>query len=136
MLDASGLYRLGLGHRISQLHDAHTFIPAIGQGALGIECKSTNTSVQKIISSLNDQPSQACIAAERAVNQRLCGSCQSAIGAYAEYVDNHQIILRCTIGDSNGHLIHSTVSGPADNAQHIGISAANELIAQGARAML
>lgn len=135
ILSASGLHRLGLAERICALFDPEHFVPAIGQGGLGIECRAQDEEIQQLLEPLNHTPTQLCIAAERAVNQRLMGDCYTPIGAYA-YLDGNHIHLKAIVGNETGTIIKSQFIGAQDNAQLIGIKAADDLIAQGANDLL
>jgi hydroxymethylbilane synthase len=136
VLSAAGLHRLGLKSRITEYFNPEQFIPAIGQGTLGIECASQDSELIKMLQCLNHRETQLCIAAERAVNQRLGGDCHSPIGAYAR-IDGPQMHLKAIVSDAKGHVIlTSEAAGPVENAQLIGISVANDLIARGANDIL
>lgn len=135
LLSACGLHRIGLGHRIKMLFDPEFFIPAIGQGALALECRTTDNKTLGLLSCLNHEPSSVCIAAERAVNQRLGGDCHTPIGAYAR-LDGEQMHIKAFVGDQHGTLLVTEAIGPKENAQLIGIKAADDLIARGANDML
>ena len=137
MLSAAGLTRMNLAHRIKYLFQPQQMIPAIGQGALGIECRSADIDNQEIISVLDHTPSHLCVAAERAVNQRLCGDCHTPLGAYATLNDNDELHVIAMVGNSDGSIIlRSQQQGSAENAPHLGIGVADDLIAQGAHDML
>ncbi|MDF1760680.1 MAG: hydroxymethylbilane synthase [Coxiellaceae bacterium] len=137
ILSAAGLTRMNLAHRIKYLFQPQQMIPAIGQGALGIECRGIDVDSQEIISVLDHAPSHLCVAAERAVNQRLCGDCHTPLGAYATLNDNDELHVTAMVGNSDGSIIlRSQQHGNSENAQHLGIGVANDLIAQGAHDML
>ncbi|MEK9769839.1 MAG: hydroxymethylbilane synthase [Betaproteobacteria bacterium] len=84
ILAAAGLKRLGLSQRITAYLSIEHCIPAVGQGALGIECLSDNSDVIELVSQLNDPNIQFCVDLERAFSLRLSGSCTTPLGAYAE----------------------------------------------------
>ena len=84
ILAVSGLQRLELGRRISQYLSAEQFIPAVGQGAIGIECRSDDETINRYIASLDDPGSNICVTAERVVNEKLEGGCHMPIGVYAK----------------------------------------------------
>ncbi|MDF1653994.1 MAG: hydroxymethylbilane synthase [Coxiellaceae bacterium] len=137
MLSAAGLTRMNLAHRVKYLFQPQQMIPAIGQGALGIECRGADVDSQEIIRVLDHEPSHLCIAAERAVNQRLCGDCHTPLGAYATLNDNNELSIIAMVGNSDGTtILRSQQQGTIENAQHIGICAADHLITQGAHDML
>lgn len=136
ILAAAGLKRLGLTNKITQYLEPDIFIPAIGQGCLGIECREDNIKLQARLQILHHHQSALCIHAERAVNRVLGGDCHSAIAAYARIADN-QLILQASAGEVNsGTMINTTVSGNPEDAADIGYRAGHNLLAKGAQALL
>jgi hydroxymethylbilane synthase len=137
LLSAAGLERLGLTERIRSYFDPDRFIPAIGQGAIGLECRSGDPDTCAIAETLNDPDTNCCISAERALNQRLSGDCHTPIGAYATLDDNNTLTLKTIVGTlDGGTIIYGQGQGPRENAQLIGIQVANDLLAKGAGDML
>ena len=133
ILAAAGLVRLQLARRIKQYLDVDTFIPAIAQGALGIECRRDDERVATIVASLNDVKSQQCITAERAVNQILGGSCQAPIGAYA-IIENNQLHMTAMVASLDGAvMISDEIGGKADAAQTLGECLGKSLLDKGAK---
>ena len=136
LLAAAGLERLGFESRIKTTLDITQFIPAIGQGALGIEYLKENTEIQAIIGALNDDHTARCVAAEQAVNQTLGGSCFSPIGAHAT-IQKDTLHLNAFVGALDGkQIVRTTQSGALDNPHAIGIDAANALIDQDALSLI
>lgn len=132
ILAGAGLKRLGLTAHISQYLPIEEFIPAIGQGALGIECREADQHTRRLLASLNDWNTQQCVIAERAVNFRLGGDCYTPIGAYAQ-IQASQLILRGLIGSTDGRLLlTATHQGHVTAAEKIGLELAEKLLAQGA----
>lgn len=131
ILAAAGLKRLNESHRIKEYLDPKLFIPAIGQGALGIECRADDIITYSFIQHLNDEKSRYCVEAERAVNRRLGGSCDTPIGAYAT-INSNQLNLIATIGNFSGEMIHSQISGNIEDAEKLGLLLADDLIHKGA----
>ncbi|MBS0349833.1 MAG: hydroxymethylbilane synthase [Proteobacteria bacterium] len=130
VLACAGLKRLGLENRIQQYLDPQDFIPAIGQGALGIEIREDDPDTLKLVSCLNHWETQQCVTAERAVNQFLGGDCYSPIGAYAK-LQSKQLFLQACFGDpANQHLIRAEGYGPVDQAEKIGRQVGEKLFAQ------
>ena len=135
LLACAGLKRLGLEGRISQYLEFLEFIPAIGQGALGIECRSDDTATQTLIQCLDDENTHQCIKAERAVNARLGGDCYTPIGAFAQ-INGALLTLHGVIGSLDGRiLLKERVSGDAIRAEAIGVELAEKLLALGAGAL-
>ncbi len=137
LLSAAGLTRMSLAHRVQFLFNPELFIPAIGQGALGLECRSNDDRCQELLAALDHSPSHLCIAAERALNQRLGGGCHTPLGAYATIDSDNHINLIAMVASADGSVqLRTHQNGPAENAQKIGIEAANHLITQGANNLL
>ncbi|RUO37011.1 hydroxymethylbilane synthase [Aliidiomarina shirensis] len=136
ILAASGLKRLELHARITACLEPETSLPANGQGALGIECRSDDERVKALLAPLEDTETRACVNAERAMNRRLEGGCQVPIGAYAEL--NGEILhLRGLVGAIDGsRIIRDTVEGDMRNAEALGIQLAEKLLAAGAGEIL
>jgi hydroxymethylbilane synthase len=136
ILACAGLKRLGLGERIRTELAAEILLPAVGQGAICIECRSGDTRVEQLIAPLHHPPTAVRVAAERALNARLEGGCQVPIAAYAE-LDADVLHLRALVGEPDGsHVIRGEVEGDAARAEALGVDLANELLARGARAIL
>ncbi|MDQ2695858.1 MAG: hydroxymethylbilane synthase [Pseudomonadota bacterium] len=136
ILAAAGLKRLDLAGRIACLLPPEVSLPAIGQGAIGIECRADDTRVLKLIRVLDHPPTHTRIAAERAMNARLQGGCQVPLAGYAE-LDGDTLHLRGLVGDPQGRqLIRGEVRGPAAAAERLGVALAEDLLARGADALL
>lgn len=136
ILAAAGLIRLELGDRITRLMPVSESLPANGQGALGIECRSDNSRVHELLAPLDCADTRSCVLAERAMNRRLEGGCQVPIGAFAE-LDGDQLRLRGLVGRPDGtEIIEGDIQGHRDNAEAIGIELAEYLLSRGAGAIL
>ncbi|MEW6354099.1 MAG: hydroxymethylbilane synthase [Pseudomonadota bacterium] len=136
ILAAAGLVRLGMAARITQYLEPEISLPAIGQGALGIECRSEDARVHALIGVLHDPDTYTCVHAERAMNQRLQGGCQVPIGGYAQ-LDNGALTLRGFVGRPDGsEVVRGKVNGAAQHAAQLGVTLADDLLARGARAIL
>jgi hydroxymethylbilane synthase len=136
ILAAAGLKRLRLEARIACYLEPEISLPAIGQGAIGIECRAEDGRVLAYIQALDDAPTHRCIAAERAFNARLQGGCQVPIAGYAVWEDTG-LLLRGLVGDPTGAaLVAGHCRGPADTAQQLGVGLAEELLARGAGVIL
>lgn len=136
ILAAAGLQRLGLQHRISQLLPIDFMLPAVGQGAVGIECRNDDKAIQQLLTCLHDPITYTCLQAERAVTQRLMGGCHVPIAAYANY-NNGSITLRALVGTPNGKKIISAQGVVnSDNAIELGTDLAEQLLTQGAQQIL
>ena len=136
ILAAAGLKRLEFEDRITQYIDTDVCLPAIGQGAVGIECRSDDARVLNLIAPLNDNKTQIRITAERAMNERLQGGCQVPIAGYAEF-EKGLIMMRGLVGQVDGKkIIRGDIAGPAENAEELGIVLAEDLLSRGADKIL
>ncbi|MGD8811786.1 MAG: hydroxymethylbilane synthase [Thioalkalispiraceae bacterium] len=136
ILAAAGLKRLEMEDRIKQCLDPSVSLPAIGQGAVGIECRSDDARINNLIAPLNDSKTQIRIRAERALNQRLEGGCQVPIGGYAEF-EQGLIMLRGLVGSPDGKtMVRGDIAGPPENAEEMGIALAEDLLSRGADKIL
>lgn len=136
ILAAAGLRRLDKADRIRSLLPPELSLPANGQGAVGIECRLDDAQTQALLAPLEHAMTRYCVMAERAMNRKLQGGCQVPIGAYAVMEDDH-IWLRGLVGAVDGQqIIRGDVSGPKDQAEALGELLAEQLLAQGADAIL
>lgn len=136
ILAASGLKRLGLAARIQQVIDTHLSLPAVGQGALGLECRVNDHAILELIAPLADAATDVCIRAERAFNKTLHGGCQVPIAGFA-VLEGAEIFLQGRVGKPDGTvLLKSEVRGAAENAEALGQQLAQALLDQGAGSLL
>lgn len=136
ILAAAGVKRLGLEKYISSYLNKNMWIPAIGQGAIGIEIKKSNEKLNKFIDKLNDEHTSICVNAEREISKFFNASCNTPIAAYAE-TNNNNIYITSMIGNIEGSKkIYSNKEGLLNNAQKIGYSLAIDLEKKGARDFL
>lgn len=136
ILAVAGLKRLGLSDRIRQAMPAEESLPAVGQGAVGIECRLDDNPTIALLSALNDDDTAVRIKAERAMNTRLEGGCQVPIGSFA-MLQGNQLWLRGLIGSPDGKaMIRGERRGPREEAEKMGISLAEELLNNGGREIL
>ncbi len=136
ILAVAGLKRLDLEDRIRMALPPELSLPAVGQGAVGIECRLDDTRTHALLAPLNHADTALRVKAERAMNTRLEGGCQVPIGSYAELVDG-EIWLRALVGAPDGTvMIRGERRGKPEEAEQLGISLAEELLANGAREIL
>ena len=136
ILAAAGLIRLGMPNRITSFIETAQFLPAAGQGAVGIECRTDDAAVQALLAPLADPETTACVLAERAMNAHLQGGCQVPIGGYA-VLENGQIYLRALVGALDGSkIIYAEGKNTLENAEILGVQIAEKLLAQGADRIL
>jgi hydroxymethylbilane synthase len=132
LLAAAGLKRLGFESRIRATLQPEESLPAVGQGAIGIEIRSGRPELAALLAPLNHPETAACVRAERAMSRVLQGGCQAPIGGYA-VVRGGNIYLRAFVADLEGiRFFRATAEGPLDAPEAVGHAAAQELIAQGA----
>ena len=136
ILAAAGLIRLGLKEKITMFLETNISIPAVGQGALGIEILSGNEELHTLIKPLNDENSARCVLAERMVSRSLAGSCTVPLGAYA-YIEKESLIINGFVATPNGnHFIHAETKGDKAQFYSLGESLSQLLIDQGAKELL
>jgi hydroxymethylbilane synthase len=136
ILAAAGLKRLGLGGRIRALISSEDSLPAVGQGALGIECRADRTDVIAILQPLHHPDTAACVLAERALSRALAGSCQVPLGGFAEVADG-KLRMRGFVASPDGkRMTHADLIGEIGNPETLGNKVADALRAQGADEIL
>ena len=136
ILASAGLIRLGLADRIASFIDVEQSLPAAGQGAVGIECRTDDAQVQALLAPLVDTETTYCVLAERAMNNHLQGGCQVPIGGYA-VLQQGQLYLRALVGDIDGsRIIRAEGKSAVENAEILGVKIAEQLLAQGADKIL
>lgn len=136
ILAAAGLIRLGFQTRIAAYLPVSQSLPANGQGAVGIECRSDDAAIQALLAPLEHTATRQAVLAERAMNRALQGGCQVPIGAFAE-IEGDQLYLRGLVGQLDGQqILQAEVRGAAADAEVLGQQLAGMLLAQGAGAIL
>jgi hydroxymethylbilane synthase len=137
ILAAAGLKRLGLAARITGVLEPSHALPAVGQGALGIECRSEREDIIAALAPLNHADTRWCVEAERALSRALAGSCQVPLGGFAE-ISGGRARLRGFVASPDGTRMVSdeASASSASAAQDLGNAVAQRLIAKGAREIL
>ncbi|RVT42588.1 hydroxymethylbilane synthase [Rheinheimera sediminis] len=136
ILASAGLIRLGFEARIASFLEVGTSLPANGQGAVGIECRSDDLVMQQLLAPLEHQETRICVLAERAMNRKLQGGCQVPIGAFAVLQQN-ELWLRGLVGQLDGsEILRSEIRGSAEQAEQLGMQLAEQLLALGADRIL
>ncbi len=137
ILASAGLIRLGMGERIRQRIPVTDSLPAGGQGAVGVELRSDDADTLALLQVLHHEPSAVRVRAERAMNHRLQGGCQVPIACFAELDDSGQIYLRGLVGDPGAAvMLRAEGRAPLADAEQLGVRVAEDLLAQGAGAIL
>ncbi len=136
ILASAGLKRLGLAERIRHTLPAEVSLPAVGQGALGLECRAEDQAVLDLILPLLHSETDVCVRTERAFNAYLEGGCQVPIAGYA-ILEQGQIHMQGRVGSVDGKtLLKAEQVGDINQAEKIGVALAQELLAQGAGDLL
>lgn len=136
ILAAAGLKRLGLSDRITALLSPEQSLPAVGQGALGIECRADRTDLVALMQPLHHQETAYCVEAERALSRVLGGSCQVPLGAFAE-ISNGTLQLRGFVAQPDGkRIVSDALNGQPETGITMGQQLAQKLINKGAGEIL
>ena len=136
ILAAAGLRRLGKEARISGLLPAASCVPAPGQGIIAVEIRSADTATRERVLSIDDPTAAAALLAERTVVEQLGGGCQMPIGAYAAVSGDALILTAIVLSADGGRAATAEQSGAVTEAAAVGMRAAQELLAGGAREIL
>jgi len=137
LMAAAGLKRLGLADRIRQILPTSEFLPAPGQGALGIEVLAADRDAAALVAPLEDAATRAATAAERAVSRLLGGSCEVPLAAYAEIEPDGRLRLRARVGNHHtGELVATEAVGPAGDPETLGVEVVEQLKRLGALQLL
>jgi len=136
LLAAAGVKRMGWEQRITELLAPEQFLPAIGQGAIGIEIRMDDERVRSLVDELNDPQTATRIRAERSLNAGLQGGCQVPIAGYSE-ISHGVIVLRALVGRPDGsELVQGVISGRPADADELGQVLAEDLLSRGAKEIL
>jgi len=136
ILAYAGVKRLGLLEYVKEVIPETLSLPAIGQGALGIECRVDDKETNELLKSINHEETSYCIRAERAFLRVLQGGCQVPIGAFAK-IDNRKLIIKGLVGSLNGDkIIAETISGDIKDCEALGEELANIILKKGGKEIL
>lgn len=136
VLACAGLVRLGFESRISERLDPRTMLPAVGQGAIGIECRIDDARTRELLQAVDDADTRAALAAERAFAHRLGGSCQSPIAAFAR-IEAGRLTIEGLVAEPDGsRVLREGSSGVLARAEELGDELARRLLRGGARELL
>ena len=136
VLACAGLKRLGLAGRITRSIDTEAMLPAIGQGIIGIETRLDDARVRELLSPLHDGDTAVRLAAERSLNATLAGGCQAPVAGHA-VLDGDLLRLRGLVGWPDGSdIVRGEISGAAAEAESLGRTLAEDLLARGAHPIL
>jgi hydroxymethylbilane synthase len=136
VLAAAGVRRMGLASRITEFFPVDEFLPALGQGVLGIETREGDEEVNEMVRLLEDPLTRICVEAERAFLRRMEGGCQVPIGGIGR-VEGPRLRLKGMVAGLEGAPMFSDeLAGPTDRAEEIGVQLADRLLDGGAREIL
>ncbi|OGW57651.1 MAG: hydroxymethylbilane synthase [Nitrospirae bacterium RBG_16_43_8] len=136
ILAAAGVKRLGWAERITEVIEPEVSLPAIGQGAIGIECRVDDDFINKLITPLNHPETSVCVRAERACLKKLEGGCQVPIAAHAT-LNNDKLSMDGLVGSVLGdRIIKSLIEGNPKDAESLGLKLAEDLLSKGAKEIL
>jgi len=137
ILAAAGLIRLEMPERIKEFIAPEVMLPANGQGAVGIECRTNDETLKAILAPLGCETTRIRVLAERAMNRALEGGCQVPIGSYAVIQENGEVFLRGLVGATDGsEILTSEINGNSENAEQLGNTLAQQLLEKGADKIL
>jgi len=136
ILAAAGLIRLKMPERIARFIPAEESLPAVGQGAVGIECRLNDAATIALLKPLEHEQTRIRVTAERAMNLTLQGGCQVPIGSFA-LLNNDQLYLRGLVASVDGkQVIRKEITGHKDDAEKLGVTLGEELLNSGAKEIL
>jgi len=136
ILAAAGVKRLGWSHRITEILSTEVSLPAIGQGAIGIECRIGDSFINDLIAPLNHPETATCVKAERALLKKLEGGCQVPIAAHARLAEG-RIVMDGLVGSVSGdRIIKGHIQGSSGHAESLGVMLAEDILSRGAKEIL
>jgi len=136
ILAEAGLRRLGLEAHISQVLPKSLMLPAVGQGALGLETREDDSTTREALDPMSDLVTHQAVLAERAMLRTLRGGCIAPIGAWARMEGDELKLDGVVLNDDGSQKVSSSATAAPDTCEELGIRTANELIAQGASELL
>ena len=136
MVSKAGLDRLGLGQRISEILSPEVSMPAVGQGAIAVECRLKDTEAGDLLAPLDDAETRTAIIAERALLGALHGGCQVPLGAWGRIERGELVLEACVCSVDGVQYVKQRASAPPDQAAQLGEHLARLLIEAGAQSIL
>lgn len=136
ILAEAGLKRLGLGEHITEILDPQWMFPAVGQGALGLECRADDATTRALLAQVSDPPTKGCVLAERAMLRGLGGGCHVPIGAVTRVVGDSLGLRGVVLSPDGKKCIPGEIFGELDQAEELGQCLAQDLWTRGARELL
>jgi hydroxymethylbilane synthase len=133
ILAKAGLDRLGLTHRISEVFEPDMMCPAVGQGAIGVQCREDDADMLQALAAINDADTFTCVNAERAMLHVLGGNCHTPIAGFCQVTKGGSLRLIALVASLDGkQVVRTRQKMPYADPQAIGRAAGDDLIAQGA----
>ncbi len=132
----AALHRLQLNDVPYHVFSPDEMIPAVGQGAVGVQLREQNDALRHLVRAINDAPTEAAVVAERAFLKRLDSGCQFPVGAHAELKDDHLHLRGFVSNDDGGRWLYAETEGPKEEAALLGERLGEDLIQKGARDIL
>jgi hydroxymethylbilane synthase len=136
MLAKAGLDRLGLSNRITETMDPEVFLPAVGQGAIAVECRLRDTEASELLAGLDDAETRMAIIAERSLLSALQGGCQVPLGAWARNERGELVLEACVCSVDGLQYVKQRATAPPEKAAELGGQMANLLMQSGAQSIL
>lgn len=137
ILAAAGITRMGWSERITHYIEPALMVPAVGQGAIGIEIREDDEFMQEVCKELSDPPTFTCVTAERVVMRKLEGGCQVPIGAYCRVVEGTKLVMDAFVGSLDGRtLLRHTLEGSTGEPVMLGETMVDRLLEMGANEIL
>jgi hydroxymethylbilane synthase len=136
VLAEAGLKRLGLAARITQVLPFDVMMPAVGQGALGIECRADDAAALTVLKSIDDAATHAAVVAERALLAHLSGGCLAPIGALGQVQNGFLQLVAVVLSPDGSQRLAASDAAPAEDAERLGEHVAHTLLAQGAAELI
>jgi hydroxymethylbilane synthase len=136
VLAEAGLRRLGLADRVSQVLSTDVMLPAVGQGALGIECRADDVNTRAILAELNDSATRAAVTAERALLEHLRGGCMAPIGALGKVAGDRLELAAVVLKTDGSRRLAASEAGSPHEAESLGVRLADRLLSQGAAELI
>jgi hydroxymethylbilane synthase len=136
VLAAAGINRLGASDRVTQILPPEIMLPAVGQGALGIETRANDREILQLVAALDDSESHAAVTAERALLRELEGGCQIPLGAWARFENGELRLEACVFSADGKEFVRKELRGKPGEAEKLGVQLGQIMIEAGADRIL
>lgn len=136
ILARAGLERLGLGAQISEVFDTQRFLPAVGQGIVGLVCRADDDASVRTLWAISDREAAVEAAAERALLHGLHGGCNAPVGGHARAVEGALVLKGRVLSLDGSEILEAEIAGAADDAEGLGRALAQRLVASGAKRLI